>query len=120
MSTEIIGLSHEERRIIANVIRYNSAPFDDYDDMASREPISRDEYLLIAKLTAILRLANALDRSHRQKFDQAKVTQKEDKLIISVTTDEDLTLEKITVSEKTPFFVEVFNVTPEIRQKKKF
>ena len=120
MSTEIIGLSHEERRIIANVIRYNSAPFEDYDDMASREPISRDEYLLIAKLTAILRLANALDRSHRQKFDQAKVAMKEDKLIISVTTDEDLTLEKITVFEKTPFFVEVFNVKPEIRQKKKF
>ena len=119
MATEIIGLSHEERRIIANVIRYNTAPFEYYEEMASREPIGREEYLLIAKLTAILRLANALDRSHKQKFRTAQIALKEDRLVITVTSGADLTLERLTVQERAPFFEEVFNIRPQIRQKKK-
>ncbi len=119
MATEIIGLSHEERRIIANVIRYNTAPFEYYEEMASREPIGREEYLLIAKMTAILRLANALDRSHKQKFRSAQIAVKDDKLVITVTSGDDLTLERLTVLERAPFFEEVFNISPQIRQKKK-
>ena len=87
--------------------------------MASREPIGREEYLLIAKLTAILRLANALDRSHKQKFRTAQIALKEDRLVITVTSGADLTLERLTVQERAPFFEEVFNIRPQIRQKKK-
>lgn len=82
--------------------------------------MSRDEYLVIAKLTAILRLANSLDRSHEQKFHDASVSLKENKLTISIATAEDITLEKIAMAEQAGFFEEVFNVTPVISQKKKY
>ena len=118
MATEIIGLSHDERRIIANVVRYNTAPFQYFSQISSVDPLDKEEYLLIAKLTAIMRVANALDRSHKQKCGGATITLKEDKLTISVETNEDLSLEKITLKQRAVFFEEVFNVHPVIKQKK--
>lgn len=119
MATEIIGLSHAERQIIANVVRFNTLEFSYYDELTSFSSVSREEYLIIAKLTAMLRLANALDRSHKQKFKEVTITMREDTLIIGVNSQEDLTLEKGTLEEKTEFFEEVFNIHPVIKQKKK-
>ena len=93
--------------------------FDYYDKLSSYTSINQREYLLIAKLTAILRIANALDRSHKQKFKNVKISLKEKELIILVETDEDITLEKGLLPEKAAFFEEVFSLEPVIRQKKK-
>lgn len=111
MSTEIIGLSHTEREIVANVVKYNHADFVYSQNI---------DYLTIAKLTAILRVANGLDRSHRQKFKDVKTTLKDGSLVITVDTDEDITLEKGLFKEKAKFFEEVFSVRPVIKQKKSF
>ena len=119
MATEIIGLTTDERRIIAYVVKFNNEPFQYYREISSDDPISEEEYLLIAKLTSIMRVANALDRGHKQKCKDANVTLKDKKLIITVTTSEDLSLEKITLKERAAFFDEVFNVQPVIHQKKK-
>ncbi|MDO5345193.1 MAG: exopolyphosphatase [Lachnospiraceae bacterium] len=119
MATEIIGLSHAERQIIANVVKFNTLDFCYYDELASNSSVSREEYLVIAKLTAILRLANALDRSHKQKFKNAVITLRDEKLMIAVESQEDLTLEKGTLAEKADFFEEVFNIHPVVKQRKK-
>ena len=44
MSTEIIGLSHLEREIIANVVRYNIRDFD-YDSWKQKQDRIWQEYL---------------------------------------------------------------------------
>ena len=119
MATEIIGLSHYERSIIANVVKYNTTGFTYFRENDLSMEMTTDEYLLIAKLTAILRIANALDRGHRQKCRDAVITVKDDQMIVSVETQEDLTLEKVTLEERASFFEEVFNLHPVIRQKKK-
>lgn len=93
IATEIIGLSHLEREIVANVVKYNHLEFDYYEAMNSNT-MDKESYLKIAKLTAILRLANGLDRSHKEKFKNIKITLKEEKLLITVDTQEDITLEK--------------------------
>ena len=59
----IEGLSHAEREMVANVVRFNSSLFMSYEELAAGSLLDREEYLIIAKLTAILRVANALDRS---------------------------------------------------------
>ena len=119
MATEIMGLTHDERKIIANVVRYNTANFHYYNEADRDNTLTREEYLTIAKLTAILRVANALDRSHLQKCKDAVITLKDHTLVISVETQQDLALEKVTLSERAAFFEEVFNVHPEIHQKKR-
>ncbi|MBO5486562.1 MAG: HD domain-containing protein, partial [Eubacterium sp.] len=118
MATEIIGLSHREREIVANVVKYNHLEFEYYEEMGRYSTLDQDSYLIIAKLTAILRLSNGLDRSHKQKFKNVKTSLKDDKLIITVDTNEDITLEKGLFGARAAFFQEVYNVRPVIRQKR--
>lgn len=94
MSTEIIGLSHIEREIVANTVKYNHIDFDYYEMIGQNADLDKDAYLKIAKLTAILKIANGLDRSHKQKFKDVKTVLKEEELVITIDTPVDITLEK--------------------------
>lgn len=115
MATEILGINHEERKILANVVKFNTVELDSYEELH----LSRKTYTVIYKLTAILRLANAMDRSHKQKLADAAVALRNGKLTISVNTSEDISLEKGLLEEKARFFEEVFGVLPEIKVKRK-
>lgn len=120
MATEIIGLSHMEREIVANVVMYNHCDFRYYDEMRKYSSLDREAYLTVAKLTAVLKLANGLDRSHKQKFKDVKTVLKGDELILTVDTAEDITLEKGLFDHRAAFFEEVYSIRPVIRQKRKF
>lgn len=117
MATEIIGLSHMEREIVANVVRYNHSPFVYYNNMQSKS-MSNEAYLVIAKLTAILKVANGLDRSHKQKLKGVRATLKDEELILTLDSQEDISLEKGMFGKRAKFFKEVFNVQPVIKQKR--
>ena len=114
MATEILGINHEERKILANVVKFNTLELESYEEMH----LTRKTYTIIYKLTAMLRLANAMDRSHKQKLADATMTLRNGRLIIYVKTSEDVSLEKGLMEEKARFFEEVFGVTPEIKVKK--
>ena len=116
--TEIIGLSHIEREMVANVVKFNHLKFTYYDVVTSGSKLDKKAYLTIAKLTAILKLANGLDRSHKQKFKDIKIVLKNHDLMITVNTNEDITLEKGMLQERSDFFEEVFSVCPIIKQKR--
>lgn len=116
MSTEIIGLSHRERQIIANVVKHNTEDFfEENDDQYMGD--SRD-YMTVIKLVAILRVANAMDRSHKQKFRNSKAVIKDDTLMITTYAKDDITLEKGLFSRKAAFFEEVYGIKPVLKQKK--
>lgn len=118
MATEIIGLSHLEREIVANVVKYNHIPFDYYEQMEKTTSMDKESYLRMTKLLAMLRLANGLDRSHKQKFKNIRILPKEEQLLITVETNEDITLERGLFGHRAEFFTEVFNIRPVIRQKR--
>lgn len=117
MATEIIGLSHNEREIVANVVRYNTREFDYKSGMDKK--IGNNMYLTVAKLTSILRIANALDRSHKQKLNKLKVTLKDDELILQVNTMEDISLELLLFEQKADFFEEVYGVRPTLKKERR-
>ncbi|MCH5280590.1 MAG: exopolyphosphatase [Lachnospiraceae bacterium] len=118
MATEIIGISHGEREIIAYVAKYNRDDFEYYETLSKNTTLSREAYLVIAKLTAILRVANGLDRSHKQKFKDISVTLKDHNLVINVDTTEDITLETGLLTARAKFFEEVYSLRPVIKQKR--
>ena len=122
MATEIIGLSHAEREIVANVVRYNHSDFTYYGYNESRgsDFFGKENYLIVAKLTAILRLANSLDRSHKQKLRGMKAQLAENELLLMIDTQEDITLEKGFFDMSTEFFQEVFSIVPILKLKKRF
>ncbi|MBO5341244.1 MAG: HD domain-containing protein [Lachnospiraceae bacterium] len=118
MNTEIIGLSHLEREMVANIVKYNHEDFAYYDEIAKDGGIDKDAYLVVAKLTSILRVANGLDKTHKQKFKDIKTTIHENELWIQVDTAENIALEKGLFWNAARFFEEVYNIKPVIRQKR--
>ena len=117
MATEIIGLSHTEREIVANVVRFNHSPFVYYGQQTTRG-LDRDAYMIVAKLTAILRLASGMDRSHKQKLSGLKGSLKDNQLLLTIDTQEDITLEKGFFEDREEFFKEVFSIKPVLKQYK--
>ncbi len=117
MSTEIIGLSEEEKAILANVVKHNHAYLDFDVDKSSFTMYDEAAYLRIAKLVAILRVANGMDKSQKQKVNDIKVNLKNDKLQITVFTNKDMTLEKGLFRKRADFFEEIYNIRPVIIQK---
>ena len=59
-----------------------------------------------------------MDRSHKQKFKDIKIVLKNHDLIITVNTNEDITLEKGMIQERSDFFEEVYSIRPIIKQKR--
>lgn len=125
MATEIIGLSHVEREIVANVVRYHLKTFR-YNDIkidakpsrSSRLATPDNLTLTVAKLTAILRLANSMDRSHSNKLNNCRILIKNNKLIINTDYVGDVTLEALSIEEKADFFEEIYGIRPVLKQKK--
>lgn len=108
MSTEIIGLSHLEREIVANSVYYNTMPLDGCGDL--QQKIGQKAYLTVCKLCAILRIANVLDRSHRQKIQKMRVSCRNGELVINVDTADDFSLEQQMFGEKAAFFEEISGI----------
>ena len=102
-----------------NVVKYNHSEFPYFEGIRNDLGIDEAAYLTITKLTAILRVANGLDRSHRQKFKNIKAVVKENDLIITTVNTVDTTLERGLFKERAAFFEEVFSIKPIIRLKQK-
>lgn len=116
MASEIIGLSHKERQIVANAVLYKSYKLPSYDSLA--EKLDHESYLTVAKLSAILRVANAMDRSHKQKFKNVKAAIKDKELVITIETEGDTGLEKTLFDTRTEYFENIFSMKPVIKEKR--
>ena len=68
------------------------------------------------RLSAILRVADALDKAHAQRIQNPKITIEEGELMIDVESGEDLALERLTVDQKGGLFEEVFGLKPVLRE----
>lgn len=126
MATEIIGLSHVEREIVANVVRYHAQPFRYNQVQVQAKPSvytrlvnPENLTLTIAKLIAILRLANSMDRSHKAKLSDSRLSIRDNRLVISTDYTGDVTIELMSIAEKGDFFEEIFGIRPVLKQKKR-
>lgn len=115
MFTEIMGLSHKQREEIANIVKYNSIELPDYREV--RSDFGDADYTKVAKLVAILKVANAMDRSHKQKASAYHIVLKDKQLVITIDTLYDLALERGLFDDKADFFSKVYGVKPVLKQK---
>ncbi|WP_425059295.1 Exopolyphosphatase [Sporomusa carbonis] len=109
VSSDIMGLSETEKQVMANVAFYHSKGTP-ADSDANFAVLTQEQKVTVSKLSAIIRLADAIDRSHRQKVSQAEAVLRGDELIISVTSSEDMSLEGWTFADKADFFEDVFGI----------
>ena len=110
---DIFGLSSAEVLEIAFVAGSIS------DNLAVEENqdfalLSNQEKLVISKLAAMFRMANALDKSHREKLKDLKISMEEDRVIFKVEASDNTLLERWAFQESSHFFTEVFGLSPEL------
>jgi exopolyphosphatase/guanosine-5'-triphosphate,3'-diphosphate pyrophosphatase len=79
--------------------------------------LSAEDQLAVSKLAAILRLADALDRSHRQKYTDVTMRLETGRLVIVGRALSDTLLEEWTFAGKSEFFGEVFGLQCELKTK---
>ncbi|WP_203649703.1 Ppx/GppA phosphatase family protein [Secundilactobacillus yichangensis] len=114
--TSIIGLSVHERQIIAAIARYHSSTTPS-EDLSHFQKLDTSERLLVAKLAAILRLADALDDDRQQKISRISISIKTPKLVITVYSNDNLSFENWEFTYKSQFFEETFGLKPQLKQR---
>jgi exopolyphosphatase/guanosine-5'-triphosphate,3'-diphosphate pyrophosphatase len=109
--SEIFGLSGVDLEIVANLARYHrrGGPQSDHPAYAS---LPRPARLTVNRLSAILRVADALDKGHNQRIRDPKISIVGDELRIEVEGAEDLALERLALDQKGGLFEEVFGLKP--------
>ena len=78
------------------------------------EKLSKKDKLIVSKLIAIFRIANALDKAKKQKIKSLKIKLLNEKILFTGETDENFYLEKWAFDKCSPFFEEVFGVKPQL------
>ena len=77
--------------------------------------LERDERVAVAKMAAVLRIADALDESRSQRIHEIQVEREADRLVISVPMVEDLSLETLAITQNGQLFEETFGASVLLR-----
>lgn len=100
-------LSSEEIKIIACISRYHRKGFPSESHFLYNS-LPKDKQVLVQKLSSILRMANALDRSHKQKVKEIELKlNRSQEINLTVFVSGNFILEKIDFVEKKNMFEDV-------------
>jgi exopolyphosphatase/guanosine-5'-triphosphate,3'-diphosphate pyrophosphatase len=106
-SSELFGLRMRELGLIANIARYHRRAMPQRSHVPYIS-LDRDERMIVSKLSAILRVANALDKDHLQKTMDLKISREGDQLVLTAQNVSDLTMGRLALASRSDFFTEVF------------
>lgn len=113
-SSELFGLTTRDTALIALASRYHrrSPPRPDHPEFTR---LDRADRALVLQLAAILRVADALDRSHSQRIRIAGFVRSGDELSIGVEDVGDLSLERVALETKGAMFETTFGMRATLR-----
>ena len=106
-NSEIFGLHREELDIIANVIRYHRGDPPSQSDI-EYITLQREERMTVLKMASILRVADALERSHSQQIRKIRVERRSETVVLHIDKKFDLSLEMMGIEEKGGLFQDIF------------
>jgi len=116
-NSEIIGLDAADLEAVAQVARLHRKRVSLGTDLASLPAPRRVE---VVKLAAILRLADALDRDHRQLIDAVRPEVADNSLVLHVRSRHpsraDLVVIEAAVGQKGDLFHDTFGLAPGLRE----
>ena len=105
--SELSGFSPREMFLVANIARYHrkSAPSLGHPEFALLSSADRER---VRRLAAILRIADALDKEHREKIQRVEVRHREGRIEIVAGRNGDLVLERWALEKKGDIFRRIF------------
>jgi exopolyphosphatase/guanosine-5'-triphosphate,3'-diphosphate pyrophosphatase len=107
MQTEIFGLSTSERTLVALLARYHRR-YNPERGHPHFSDLDREERMIVFKLAALLRIADALDRSHAQRIKSIVLRPEARRLTLLTHGVEDTTIEQIAIQSKCDIFREIY------------
>jgi exopolyphosphatase/guanosine-5'-triphosphate,3'-diphosphate pyrophosphatase len=110
-NSEIFGLNRGDLTIVSNVVRYHrkAPPASNHLNFIA---LPREDRIVVMKLAAIVRVADALDRGHDQRLRDAAFERREERFVIRSPGAADLSLERLSLAEKGDMFEDVFGLEP--------
>lgn len=118
LNSDILGLSKNDMHIVSNIIKYHANNMPVIDDLNYRS-LDFDSRIMVSKLAAFLKIADSLDRSHKQKLSDIKITLSDQNFTIKAETSRDSLLEEWEFENKSNLFREVYGIKPNLMIKKK-
>jgi exopolyphosphatase / guanosine-5'-triphosphate,3'-diphosphate pyrophosphatase len=114
-NSDLFGLTRHDMQIVAIVSRYHrkAVPSPAHPEFAM---LPLEDRMTVAKLAALLRVADALERAHREAPRALEFRREADRFVIGVRDMEDLTMERLVLREKGNLFADVFGLVPELRE----
>jgi len=114
-NSTIFGLRREELEIVAHVARYHrrSCPKPSHLEYMS---LPRERRVVVNKLGAILRIADALDRGHAQQVRDFAVERRPEEFVIYVHGVVDLALERRAILKKGDLFEDTYGMTVRLEE----
>jgi len=106
-ASQIFGLSNEETAIVSNIARYHRHAMPQRSHLPY-VALDRRDRLIVNKLAAILRLANALDAEHLQKVHNLRLVRHDRTWILEIAGTGDLTMEQLAATARADMFVDTF------------
>lgn len=111
--TELIGLDSDELDTIALIVRFY--PNDDAYFHPMYLALSSKKKVLVSKLMSILRLADALDASHKEKIKDIALDIQHGIFTFSCYTTQDLSFEEWSFEHRVAIFEQVYGIKPVIK-----
>jgi exopolyphosphatase/guanosine-5'-triphosphate,3'-diphosphate pyrophosphatase len=114
MNSELFGLSSREMKIVALIARYHRRAMP----RATHEvygTLTRDHRIIVNKLAAILRVADALDRAHQQRISTVQCVLEDESVILTSQELDNPTLERMALKDKDDLFQQVYGMRIELR-----
>ena len=110
LNSEVFGLDRMDVTIVALVARYHrhSGPMLDHPSYAA---LSTDDRIRVSKLAAILRVADALERTHAQRVSQMEIRRDAGKLRLRLPGLADAAVERLAMTSKADLFQQVFGLS---------
>jgi len=105
--SEIFGLTRDDMAVVANVARYHRRATPQKSHLPYMA-LDSEARVLVNKLSAILRLANALDADHLQKIQDLRMLPEEGGFVLEVQGAGDLTMERLVALSRSDLMLEVF------------
>lgn len=113
LALDLVGISEKDLNIVSACAKYHSH-ITPGENSYLFDKMKEEDKIVCAKLIAIIRIADALDRSHKGKFENIEVNYTKKEFTITGYSSEDTTLEEWVFTKKATFFAEVFGVMPEL------
>ncbi|MGI6108299.1 MAG: hypothetical protein ACOYB8_00430 [Eubacteriaceae bacterium] len=108
--TEILGLSERERFLCARICAHVNDPA--YNGIPVDDDLTRSEQLTCAQLTAVLKLAEAMDAGRKQKINKLTCSMTEDTFTVKAGSSKNNHLEQYDFNSARSCFRQVFGLNP--------